>query len=147
MAKELSLFSVEAIKANPKSYGAWYHRKWIITELKIANAPVDISNELRLCTKLLELDSRNCTASISFIARLTNSPLLELSMVFDRVLWCFNPIRIWFHNADDLSKLFKLFSLASKESSIPTNEANPWFWWHKKCHKCRYWIILWFCSK
>jgi geranylgeranyl transferase type-2 subunit alpha len=52
-------FSVETIKANPKSYGAWFHRKWLIITLKAANGPLEISHELVLCNKLLELDSRN----------------------------------------------------------------------------------------
>ncbi|PJF17876.1 Geranylgeranyl transferase type-2 subunit alpha [Paramicrosporidium saccamoebae] len=52
-------FSVEAIKANPKSYGAWFHRKWIIIALKSAEAPLEVAHELVLCNKLLELDSRN----------------------------------------------------------------------------------------
>lgn len=54
-------FSVATIKVNPKSYGAWYHRRWLIGEA-IREAPegVPVQHELALCAKLLDLDARNC---------------------------------------------------------------------------------------
>lgn len=55
-------FGVAAIKCNPKSYGAWYHRKWIMSHLKSLKIPIEVSHELKLCNKLLEIDSRNCTS-------------------------------------------------------------------------------------
>jgi hypothetical protein len=53
-------FGVATIKTNPKSYGAWYHRRWLIKTLKDNDLPVDVMLELKLCDKLLQLDSRNC---------------------------------------------------------------------------------------
>jgi geranylgeranyl transferase type-2 subunit alpha len=53
--KELE-FSVETIKANCKSYGAWFHRKWLSGVL---GGDLNLALELKLCSKLLELDSRN----------------------------------------------------------------------------------------
>lgn len=59
MKKEL-LFGVASIKANPKSYGAWYHRKWLLKLIQSQNVSFDVGTELKLCNKLLDLDSRNC---------------------------------------------------------------------------------------
>lgn len=50
-----------AIKSNPKSYAAWYHRRWLAAELKAKDPLLSASHELQLCNKLLELDPRNCT--------------------------------------------------------------------------------------
>lgn len=55
-------FSVEAIKRNIKSYCAWHHRVWLMrTIVSPSGESFDCSNELKLCAKLLEADSRNCT--------------------------------------------------------------------------------------
>lgn len=56
-------FNVQTIKLNPKSYCAWFHRKWLLEVLLPENGVVlfDWKLELRLCGKLLALDSRNCT--------------------------------------------------------------------------------------
>ena len=51
--RELQL-SQDAIVKNPKSYGAWYHRVWIIDRFV-----VDIDHEIKLCNKFLEADQRN----------------------------------------------------------------------------------------
>jgi geranylgeranyl transferase type-2 subunit alpha len=50
---ELSL-SAAAIKKNPKSYGAWYHRQWILDRINI-----DVNVELELCKEFLLADQRN----------------------------------------------------------------------------------------
>jgi len=57
---ELKLSEI-GIKSNPKSYGAWYHRKWVLEK---ANAEENYKNkifstEIKLCEKLLLLDNRN----------------------------------------------------------------------------------------
>lgn len=53
-------FSVLIIKTNPKCYGAWYHRYWLVKEIKRREWPFDLASELKLTAKLLDLDSRNC---------------------------------------------------------------------------------------
>lgn len=53
VAEELSL-STDAIKRNSKSYGAWYHRVWIVDRFA-----VDIDSELALCQEFLKFDQRN----------------------------------------------------------------------------------------
>lgn len=45
-----------ALRANPKSYGAWYHRKWVLSQ---GLAEVDFDREFRLLDQLLKADSRN----------------------------------------------------------------------------------------
>lgn len=46
-SRELTL-STEAIKKNPKSYCAWYHRLWIASKCS-----VDFERELKLCEEFL----------------------------------------------------------------------------------------------
>ncbi|KAL6873789.1 hypothetical protein ACP4OV_013871 [Aristida adscensionis] len=45
-----------ALRQNPKSYGAWYHRKWLLNQ-KLA--PVDFKREFGLLDRLLKVDARN----------------------------------------------------------------------------------------
>jgi geranylgeranyl transferase type-2 subunit alpha len=72
------LFNIDTLKLNPKSYSSWHHRHWLLSEL-LNNEVVsfDWRHELRLCSKLLQLDSRNCT----YINPLCYSSLLELQNV------------------------------------------------------------------
>lgn len=45
-----------ALRRNPKSYGAWYHRKWVLNR---GLAPVDFEREFQLLDQLLKADARN----------------------------------------------------------------------------------------
>jgi geranylgeranyl transferase type-2 subunit alpha len=59
------LFNVEMLKLNPKSYCCWHHRHWLLSELlNVDVVAFDWKHELRLCSKLLHLDSRNCMHGI-----------------------------------------------------------------------------------
>lgn len=54
-------FSVMTIKTNPKSYAAWYHRRWLMEKLVKPEMDAMIAPlEVELCNKLLDLDARNC---------------------------------------------------------------------------------------
>lgn len=53
-------FNVETIKANPKSYHGWYHRRWLLALFFPKGTPFDPAHELHLCQLLLDLDKRNC---------------------------------------------------------------------------------------
>lgn len=44
-----------ALRPNPKSYGAWHHRMWVLESMK--DPP--LARELLLCSKLLKADPRN----------------------------------------------------------------------------------------
>ena len=54
---ELEL-SERGLRRNVKSYSAWYHRKWVIAEPRLA-PQVSLPTELALVDKLLAVDSRN----------------------------------------------------------------------------------------
>ena len=57
MTLKCRILKVEvALRQNPKSYGAWYHRKWLLNQ-KLA--PVDSKREFGLLDKLLKVDARN----------------------------------------------------------------------------------------
>lgn len=49
-------FTEVCLQANPKSYGAWHQRCWILE-----NSPQpDWVREVAICTKYLKTDERNC---------------------------------------------------------------------------------------
>lgn len=60
VADELE-FSFEAIKLNPKSYQAWFHRRWLFSRLSLYPDIIKslVPAELKLCGKLFEVDCRN----------------------------------------------------------------------------------------
>lgn len=53
-ATELEL-SQKALLRNPKCYGAWHHRLWVLDQ-----GASDPQAELQVCGKMLEMDARNC---------------------------------------------------------------------------------------
>lgn len=78
LKEELGL-NVECIKVNPKSYYAWYHRRWVLANWFPKGSPFNPEHELHLCQLLLDLDKRNCTQlKRSSIPDVFCSPLLEL---------------------------------------------------------------------
>ena len=66
---ELAL-TADCIKKNPKSYGAWYHRQWMITLFEF-----DVKAELDLCALLLTADQRNfhCWNYRRFVAAISGA--------------------------------------------------------------------------
>lgn len=61
--KEL-MINVLAIRANPKSYGAWYHRRWFIEHYCKEIKEAIVEDELKLLSQLLDLDCRNCKLNV-----------------------------------------------------------------------------------
>lgn len=46
----------ESLKANPKSYGSWHHRYWIL----LNHPKPNWQNEFNLLNKYFSMDDRNC---------------------------------------------------------------------------------------
>lgn len=59
LKKEL-MINVLAIRSNPKSYSAWYHRRWFLETFCKEKKNEILGEELKLLAQLLDLDCRNC---------------------------------------------------------------------------------------
>lgn len=53
---ELALTQEALSSKNPKSYCIWHHRQWLVEHYDVL-----LDQELKLCSKFLEYDERNCT--------------------------------------------------------------------------------------
>lgn len=56
-------FTDECMKAQPKSYYVWYHRKWCLNQMPKPNW----ARELKVLNRMLDSDSRNCNSVIDMI--------------------------------------------------------------------------------
>ena len=86
-----------ALQKHPKSYSAWYHRRWVLTQ----QPHPDFKVELKLLNKLLTLDGRNFHAwsyRIWVIAHLDKTD--ELSFTKDRIEANFSNFSAWHHRAN-----------------------------------------------
>ncbi|PKA63986.1 Protein farnesyltransferase/geranylgeranyltransferase type-1 subunit alpha [Apostasia shenzhenica] len=99
---EAELRVVEAaLRRNPKSYGAWYHRKWVLNRGVVE---VDFDREFRLIDQLLKADPRNFHGwnYRRFVAKLKVVPEVEeLKFTMDMIDTNFSNYSAW-HNRSAL---------------------------------------------
>ncbi|KAJ3698948.1 hypothetical protein LUZ61_002653 [Rhynchospora tenuis] len=103
---ELRMVQV-ALEINTKSYGAWYHRKWILGQKLV---PANFDHEFRLLDKLLEGDARNFHGwnYRRFIARLKDvSEEEELEFTWKKIKSDFSNYSAWHNRSVLLSKLLR----------------------------------------
>ncbi|KAK0577649.1 hypothetical protein LWI29_036486 [Acer saccharum] len=94
-----------ALRQNFKSYGAWYHRKWVLSK-----GHSSINHELRLLDKFQKADSRNFHAwnYRRFVAPLMNrSEEDELKYTEDMICDNFSNYSAWHNRSVLLSNLLK----------------------------------------
>ncbi|KAL5226129.1 hypothetical protein ABZP36_012768, partial [Zizania latifolia] len=85
------------LRVNPKSYGAWYHQKWLLIQ-KLA--PVDFKLEFGLLDRLLKVDARNFHGwnYRRFLAKFMGVPEEEeLKYTMDKISDNFSNYSAW-HN-------------------------------------------------
>ncbi|KAG8501881.1 hypothetical protein CXB51_004655 [Gossypium anomalum] len=108
-----------ALRQNFKSYGAWHHRKWVISK-----GHSSIDNELRLLDKFQKADSRNFHAwnYRRFVAEsMKRSEQDELKYTEDMIYKNFSNYSAWHNRSVLLSALFekKAEGFLSKEKVLP----------------------------
>ena len=55
MCAEELVVAEKGLRRNPKCYGAWHHRLWVLDQ-----GESDLQQELQLCSTMLNMDARNC---------------------------------------------------------------------------------------
>ncbi|PON89841.1 LRR domain containing protein [Trema orientale] len=107
-----------ALRQNFKSYGAWYHRKWVLSK-----GHSSIDHELRLLDQLQKADSRNFHAwgYRRFVAALMNrSEEDELNYTTDMINNNFSNYSAWHNRSILLSSLLerKVQGFFSKQKAL-----------------------------
>ncbi|KAL4297426.1 hypothetical protein GQ457_12G016700 [Hibiscus cannabinus] len=108
-----------ALRQNFKSYGAWHHRKWVLSK-----GHSSINHELRLLDKFQKADSRNFHAwnYRRFVAELMNrSEQDELKYTEDMIYTNFSNYSAWHNRSVLLSALLekKAEGFLLKENVLP----------------------------
>ncbi|XP_039127442.1 geranylgeranyl transferase type-2 subunit alpha 1 [Dioscorea cayenensis subsp. rotundata] len=96
-----------ALRQNPKSYGAWYHRKWV---LSYKFSPANFDHEYWLLGRLMKLDPRNFHGwnYRRFLASLSNVPEVEeLKYTMEMIDSNFSNYSAWHNRSFLLSNLLK----------------------------------------
>jgi len=141
LSTELYLTEV-CLKANPKSYYTWFHRLWSLDNLP----QPDLKRELALCSKYLQLDSRNFHCwdyRRSIVSRLQVPPSEELSFTTEKIEQDFSNYSSWHYRSkllpqispdplgvrpiDEASHLKEL-DLTENAAFTDPNDQSAWFY-------------------
>jgi geranylgeranyl transferase type-2 subunit alpha len=141
ITEELNL-STEAIKRNSKSYGAWYHRVWIVDRFE-----VDVDAELALCKEFLTYDQRNfhCWNYRRYLVSMANvPPSSEFAFSTDKISENFSNYSAFHHRSvfikslvlesntqEDNQALFEEeFSIIENAIFTEPDDQSAWWYYH-----------------
>jgi geranylgeranyl transferase type-2 subunit alpha len=111
--QEMSL-TESCLKKDPKSYGAWYHRKWCLQKANQHGygekaAGLNWKNELKLCDLFLKSDERNfhCWTHRLAVVKCGNlSKLDELEFTMSKISSNFSNYSAWHYRSKLIEELY-----------------------------------------
>lgn len=129
--------TVAALKRSPKSYPAWYHRRWLVEKYRGGGkaglaATVSLQEELALCSQMLALDERNfhCWNYRRWVAGLAGEEegsraavaAAELAFTDEKIAVNFSNYSAWHARSHLLQARFDTMSLAERAKLAASGE-------------------------